>query len=769
MTINMTLQRSLTRAVLIAAALLTGPAATATEAAPDPASTVAADASPSNPILQPLARLTSLPGPLRLEGVDAEHRLTLPLSPRLDVRSATLHLEVTSSTAMLDKVSSLAVVLNGRTIAQLPYSSAQPSFAADVPLPRDLLKTGYNDLRLRAVQHYTDRCERPESPELWSEIDLLRSYVALDASYRVVTATAAELDSLFDAKLWSPVPLTIVTAATPQDDAVLQAGAVAAQAVALRYRFHPTPIALAEPRPAAEPHSGAFPGLDTAALAGGDAILIGTRDQLAAYLDASILARIGDAYVAALPNDSDATRAIVVVSGADAAGVLRAAQAFALARGIPYPGSPELRPAKVQAPVLARYSQPNGVYPDHEFSFRELGLGDATTREEPIDLELRLPADLFGRDDAVVELRLHFAYGAGLRDDSSIEVLLNGLLSRPIRLTSPDGGSFNDYVVSLPLKSFRPGTNVISFVPVLRSLHEGECERPVGARITIHGDSRLVMPKAGHYTRLPDLGRFAETLFPAAVQADGADLVVRVLGDSPDSVAAAWTLLGKFAQVNGYPMIAAQVTRGEPSAGRHEVLVGPAASVPDASLAGAPLQLTDPSIARYPTGVRPSDDARKSVAELRGWTTTGVELHPVAQAHAALTLPRDLGDRGLLMQYRREGAASTLLVTASTPEQLKARVDSLVSFDVWSSLAGDTVFWQESADSVVTQQLGEGWHVGDLAAAKRAEYWFSRYPWWWLLGLIAALAAVALLARAAIVRRKAAVHGDVAQDPDREF
>lgn len=759
-------------AVLVACLPSVGSAQQATrEAAPAsvaPGATPAAQPAPVAPaFVQPLARLTKAAGPLRFEGVNAEHRLALPLSPRLAVRAAHLHLEVTSSTALQEKVSSLAVLLNGRTIAQLPYRAGQPSFATDVPLPRDLLKAGYNDLRLRAVQHYTDKCERPDSPELWSEVDLTRSAVVLDASLARVAATIGEVDSVFDARLWAPVPVAVVTPAAPKDEALLQAAALAAEGVALRYRFHPTVFrqVVASASPAAQ--AGALPGLDGAALAGGDAIVIGTRDQVAPYLAPEVAAQIGDSYLAVLPNDADPAYAVVLVSGRTADGVLRAAQAFALARGLPYPASGQFQPSKVAAPELAPYSRSRGAYPGRDIRFADLGLGDATTTKEPIELEVWLPPDLFGRDKAEVQLHLNFAYTAGLRDDSSIRVLLNGLLSRPIRLSSPDGGSFDDYVVAIPLKSFRAGRNVISFVPDFHGLHEGECQQPVSASVTVRGDSTLAMPDAGHYTRLPDLARLAETLYPLAVKPDGADLAVRVLGEGPDTLSAAWTLLAKLAQVNGYPLLAAQVTRGIGAAGRHEIVLGPVTALNGAVLTGAPLDVSDPTLARYPTGLLPADGGPNPEDLPRGTAAAGVDLAPARDARAAVTAPRALGDFGLLMQYRRDGAPSTLVVTASTPELLRERVANLVSFDVWNVLQGDTVFWRQTPDSVVARELGEPWHVGDVGPGKKLEYWFSSYPWWWLAAVAGALVLAALLLRAAIARRKAG--RDPAATGEREF
>lgn len=720
-------------------------------------------------VSQSLAKFRDARGPLRLEGVEAEQRLSLPLSSRLNVERATLRVVARNSTAVIETVSSLSVLLNGHTVAQLPLRKEQAALVADVELPVQLLQAGYNDLRFRAVQHYTDKCERPDSPELWTEIDLAQSRVSLWASHRAVDVGVAELDTLFDARLWQPVPLTLVAATPTTDDAFLGAAAVVAQGVALRYRFHPLTVSQTSARSNGGPAApnAAFPGLDTAALAMSDAVLLGTKAQLRPFVAPAIHDAIADSFYAVYPNDADPTRAIVVVSGKDAAGVMQAARAFALARGVPYPGSRTMQPRAVEAPSPSPYSRANGVYPEGTYTFRELGFDDVVTVDEPIGLELMLPPDLFGRDDAQVEMHLDFAYSAGLRDDSSVEVLLNGLLSRPIRLSSPEGASFTDYVVSIPLKSFRPGRNVISFAPRLRGLHEGECERASAKNLTFRGSSTLVMPQAGHYTRLPDLARFGESLFPVGVRADGSDLAIKVAGADEHTVSAVLTLLAKFAQVQRYPLLAAQVTRGEPAAGRHVVILGALGAVPKEALRGAPLGLEDPSVMHYPTGLRLAEFDPEPSGQWRGLATTGVNLQPIRGAQASVSMPRDLGDWGLLMQYRRGAAdGSAVLVTAGSPALLRERVASLVSFEVWNGLTGDTVFWR-GPEQLVAGEFGEAWFVGEIDATQKLAYWFTRYPWWWFALVVGALLVAALLIRSAIVRRRRTVHGNV--EEDREY
>lgn len=731
----------------------------------------AADSAKTTPafnVSQSLARFRGARGPLRLEGVEAEQRLSLPLSSRLDVERATLRVVARNSTAVIEAVSSLSVLLNGHTVAQLPLRKEQAAMVADVELPIRLLKSGYNDLRFRAVQHFTDKCERPRSPELWTEIDLVQSHVSLRASNRAVDVGVAELDTLFDARLWQPVPLTVVAVTPTTDDAFLEAAAVVAQGVALRYRFHPLAVSQTFARPNGGPAApdAAFPGLDTAALAVSDAVLLGTKAQLRPFVAPGIHAAIADSFYAVYPNDADPTRAIVVVSGQDTAGVTKAARAFALARGVPYPGSRTMQPRTVETPALSSYSRANGIYPEGTYTFRELGFDDVVTAEEPIELELMLPPDLFGRDDAQVEMHLDFAYSAGLRDDSSVEVLLNGLLSRPIRLSSPEGASFTDYVVSIPLKSFRPGRNVVSFAPKLRGLHEGECERPSAGTLTLRAGSTLVMPKAGHYTRLPDLARFGESLFPVGVQADGNDLVIKVAGADEDTVSAVLTLLAKFAQVQRYPLLAAQVTRGEPAAGRHVVVLGALDAVPKEDLRGAPLGLDDPAVVHYPTGLRLAEFGPEPSGQWRGLASTGVNLRPIRGAQASVSMPRDLGDWGLVMQYRGGSAdGSTVLVTAGSPALLRERVGSLVSFEVWDGLTGDTVFWL-GPEQLVAGEFGEAWFVGEIDTTQKLAYWFTHYPWWWFALVVGALLLTALLIRSAIVRRRRTVHAHVQEDKE---
>ena len=124
------------------------------------------------------------------------------------------------------------------------------------------------------------------------------------------------------------------------------------------------------------------------------------------------------------------------------------------------------------------YLTKNAVTQSQDYSFSDFGFKTKTLQKlNPGDYELvvYLPADFYSHENDQIELRLKFAYSAGLREDSTFDVFLNGLFEKSVLLNDSDGAYFNDYRIQIPVRSFQPGRNVIKFIPNMVAAVSGHC------------------------------------------------------------------------------------------------------------------------------------------------------------------------------------------------------------------------------------------------------------------------------------------------------
>jgi cellulose synthase operon protein B len=149
----------------------------------------------------PLTRLAPVQT-TRLQGHFAGHWVKLPIPERWQIEKATLHFSYVNSTALISRNSRLIVLLNGRPLAQVTLQPQSPVGDVTVFLPPRLLKPGYQDLEFNVIQHYTLDCEDPTAPEMWTVLELDKSYV--DFEYRlkpVPLQLKAVSNFLFDSRL----------------------------------------------------------------------------------------------------------------------------------------------------------------------------------------------------------------------------------------------------------------------------------------------------------------------------------------------------------------------------------------------------------------------------------------------------------------------------------------------------------------------------------------------------------------------------------------
>ncbi|WP_345891113.1 cellulose biosynthesis cyclic di-GMP-binding regulatory protein BcsB [Burkholderia sp. Ax-1719] len=721
----------------------------------------------STPIVQPvtLATLGNLAGPIRLVGESGERSLSVPLSAREKVNSAVLHLVATNSVSLLSDRSALAVRVNGRTIAQMQLSSRQPELTADVRVPADLLRPGYNTLTFVAAQHSTENCEDPDSPELWSEIDTNASTLQLQTELKPLTPQLADLPDLIDPKQQQGRALAIVAAQHPDGDAALGTGALLAEGAALRLRYLTPTLRVQDAQ--AGTGGGVLPGLSLARLASTDVLLFGTRDALRPYLSADVAARIKGAFLGIYPKPDDPRRFVLVVSGMDDAQVQLAARSFAHPEFV-LPHLAEMSINTLDEARIAQYAARRTLIGTNPHTFRSLGFVSRTLGgTDQIDLDVLLPADIYAPEDAQVTLDLNFTEGAKMRQDSVLNVYLNGRFEQVIALDQQQGAVLRHYRVNVPLRSFRPGANVLSLRPVLVPLLSDHCmlRETRNLLLTVFDDSSITLPPASHFTTMPDLRRFAQSGFPYTVSPDGADLALQVGATDNHTIAAAWSLLGKLAQTQRWPLTAAQVTAGKPDEGRQTIVIGSVGALARSAWDGAPWQPGHVmKLAYQPDDADiPAPRAHENIGTLSRLMRAGFGGNSgdagAPPSTSVLDANAPLSDQLLVMQYKGGNGGTVTAFTAANPDQLADGVRRIIEPNYWNNLDGDVSQLSFDSPDLWTGRSGARYDVGSLATYDRVGFEFSRHPWWGYAALLALLALLAVLTAVLLRRRHRKHHG----------
>jgi hypothetical protein len=682
----------------------------------------------------PLSNLGSRIGPIRLTHLDGSATLSIAASRRETITSAVLHLVTTNSISLNDR-SQLVVRLNNRTVAQLQLSARQPEITADIRLPVELLKPGYNQLNFRVAQHSQEsQCDDPNAPELWTEIDTTASVLRLQTEMKPLTSQTlalSDLNDIFDPKQQASQNVNIVTAGHPGSDAELGAGAMLAQGVALKMRYVMPAIRQIDAQAGSgNSGGGATPGLAMAALDGADNFLVGTAASLKPYLDPKIAEQINGSFLGVYPMP-DGRHMMLVVSGRDDKEVQRAAEVFAWQR-LEFPSQNQWNITAFTPPRMPAYLPQANIAAQGTYSFRQLGFSTgAFSVNTPAEINVNLPPDVYAQEDAQMEFGLNFSQGAKVNSESMINLYLNDVFQRSITITERQGGYYENYRLSLPLRNFRPGANVLSFRPVV--LPDRMCSQTGPSPMTLFDTSSVKVPYIYHLAELPDLARFSSNAFPYVSQSDGGRLSLQVVDKDSATIGAAWTLLAKLAQKQSVPLSAAQITFGAPAAERNVLIVGSSATLPRDIIADAPWKLEDTLTfagASIPVATASPESGwfRQQFQTLTGTNRSNTDadyLNTMVSGDAKLT------HQLLVMQFRSKklGGATTTVFASATPAQLQEGMTQLMASNYWNNMAGDVTLLTLGKPEVATQRIAGTYEEGEIGKVEYLGYLGSKYPW----------------------------------------
>ncbi len=499
-------------------------------------------------------------GPM-LQGITATETVAFRISPRWDRSTAPiLHLNFDHSDALIPSRSTLSVRVNGQGVASIVLSkdNADEGYKRIRIPPRVLSENGYNEIKFKVVQHVTDDCEDPFDPALWTRISTT-SYLEIDRTERPVEGHLEDFPApLFEDLGYGPFQVAIAGAAKPSDTQLEALGLLGfAMGRMADYRGVDIKVAGSDP-----------------AKANTHLVVVGTPGEnplVSSFIDTSGL-RAGVGRLAVVSNPASPDKAVLVVTGGDAAGVMKAAQALTsedraeLLAG----ASADIDVMNEALPVATRRIPlpvpPASNTTQQRIKFEDLRIKDQTVRgfyAPPVTVPLNLEGDAEVHVDGA-RVGIDYAYAALLDNRlSTMEVRLNDITLRSIALDEADGEEKARLWVDLPWELLKPDAR-LEVVFHLFPVNMGECiyvnDKHLWGTVFKSSELRLTRDR---YAELPDLGLVRHDLWPMTPALHDASLTV-VVDDDPSTTdaAAMMQLMGELGARSVTDVPAFRIVRG---------------------------------------------------------------------------------------------------------------------------------------------------------------------------------------------------------------
>lgn len=609
-----------------------------------------------------------------------------------------------------------------------------------VPIPGELLKTGYNPCSFWVSQHYTDeQCEDPFAPELWTWLKMGEAYLVFELEpVEVPKRVSAVADFLFDPRNIFDTRVNLVI---PElSPGYLKAASLAAAGIALRYEYRSPELILSQ---------ALRPGMDNIVIAG--------RKDLPAIAPVEPAGADGPAIaVRHLPEKRSASgsgspevvenphRAMVVISAKDEAELETACRAFA-SLSFPLPDSASTRVAALRLPEIDEHLLQRGLLPGRSYTFASLGKRTTEFRSispPPLELDLRFPSDLYLSPNTFVSVILHMAYDAAMRSDSVLNVKLNGKFISGVRLDNPKGDYFKGYRVDIPLSSFKQGMNRLSFEAELTPLHTDKCTliQTENLRLTIFEDSTVTLPEVPYWIKMPQLDLFFQDGFPAGRWPDLRETAVVLTEKNLAAANAALNMVALASQKIGLPPYGLNWLTGlEPEKTRKDLMIaGALPSLPRSLLEKAPIAGLDPLRLSFPQMLRPQS---REAVPVDFWTQTAAAQQQtprnVSDVAAASPVGADLSGalgpgRIALMQFQHPDAAerTVIVLTAGNAEDLRAGSQMLWDPIVQGGCYGDlfVVNLDKPEPETLSQLIGPSYYLGNPGRIPAVQNFINTHP-----------------------------------------
>lgn len=508
--------------------------------------------------LLPAARVT-------LEGESDSRNWAFYLTQ--DQAGADLDLDLAFQNALvvMPEASRLTVRINGERVMEAPIASSDRLKRTSTAIRKGLLRPGQNTIRFEAVQRHRTDCTLASTYELWTRIDGAGTRLSFRNQLR--PSRLRSIDDLPSVGA-DETGLTTIHIVAPGGTRAVAANSIlaVAQGVALRGRYSQAAVRVSE-----RPPERIRPGVLT--------VLLGTGKELRELLGTlpAEAAAGGSVGFVADPGLGPATLLITGETWADIEAII--------ARLLTGPVS---RPTNINRKTMdtSSWHVPDAPFISGQQTLRlsELGVPtqESSGRRMRVRTVIAMPGDFYANAYGQATLYLDGAYSEEvLPGTSHIEIFVNGNVAAAVPLNSANGGLFQQFPITVPLRHFRPGINEIWFEAATLTRSDLACgpgaTLPGKNRFALFDTTALAIPNFAKIGVSPNLAAVAGTGFPYSIASHAGLIVGR---QDPANLGAAATLLARLAQRADRPLSIDLLAGAAPLGDRPALIVGAAGQLP---------------------------------------------------------------------------------------------------------------------------------------------------------------------------------------------
>ncbi len=475
----------------------------------------------------------------RIRGVDGIHSIEFPLPGSWEILDAKGYIDYDSSILMMKDHSAGLVLFNNALLTQYRLFDNMNTGVKFSIAPE--LFTAHNTLSLEMIQHYTHECEDGSSSELWSDINLEKSYLEFHVKLKAIPQEIRSIVTyMLDEKQYEVKHINYIISRNPSDEELrhymLFTGAAANQ---LKYRIAPISAS----------HS---------IMNNAHNIIISSKsrakeilNELDTTIDASE-AVSNDINIIRNPFEPD--KAIVLITPDDSSKIDETIYAI-YKKDLSLYRRQGLNIEKVTIPEPApAYSAKNYIPVDEKVYFKELGYKTQVLKgwyPPKIELNFKVYPDHYFNKKDRIKTHIRYVFPTTVHYDSVVNIYLNDLFAKQIDIMKVSQestvtlkvGALFDWTDEdgLPAYLVGKGFNKLKFDFSLVPDKKGHCEiyNTENLLAMIMDDSYFILPESKRWIEMPYLQLISTSTYPYSIYPDLQDTQFVLSNTKLNTIAAA--------------------------------------------------------------------------------------------------------------------------------------------------------------------------------------------------------------------------------------